>query len=374
MRKTYLKIVRLVTFLFLIVSPLSMEMSLADTGSISKSDAGWMIDTVPYSISPPEQDGPIKIKIDVRLLEINNISDHEQLIDFMAEMKLSWTDERNAFDPKVAGVDEKTYTGNFQFDELSTSWYPQVVLLNEKEVNEFGASIVKVKPDGFTTLIKEVSTSARTPMDLRPYPFDSQKILITFAIFGYATDRMVFETDTFLTELSKSDLTVPDLTVPEWTLTNLQSFIGEMKAPLLGRDKTTSTFTLEVDVKRKSVFVTRTIIIPVILIVLLGFSVFWLALKSIQDRLNVSFIGILTITAYQLVIGDLLPHVSYFTLVHELLNISLIMVCLTVAINIFMGYPDKKSSTAVNLNYICRWAFPILYISSVFMLYVFKEY
>ena len=374
MRKPYLKIVCFVTFLVLIVSLLSMEMSLADTGSNTKSNAGWMVDTVPYSISPPERDGPIKIKIDVRLLEINNISDHEQLIDFTAEMKLTWTDERNAFDPNVTGVDEKTYTGDFQFDELSTSWYPQVILLNEKEFNEFGASIVKVKPDGSTTLLKEISTSARMPMDLRLYPFDSQKISIKFAIFGYEADKMVFETDTFLTGLSKLDLTVPDLTVPEWALTNLRYFVGEMQAPLLGLDKTSSTFTVEIDLKRQSVFVTRTIIVPLILIVLLSFSVFWLDLKSIQDRLNVSFIGILTITAYQLVIGDLLPHVSYFTLVHGLLNISLIMVCLTVAVNIFMCHSEEKLSTAVNLNYVAKWAFPMLYIFSIFMWYILKAY
>jgi len=76
--------VRLMTLLFLTVNLLSVEMAFAATGSITKSDAGWMVDTVPYLISPPEQGGPIKVKIAVNLLDINDISDHEQPIGFTA--------------------------------------------------------------------------------------------------------------------------------------------------------------------------------------------------------------------------------------------------------------------------------------------------
>jgi hypothetical protein len=367
MYKLYLNKVRLMTLLFLTVNLLSVEMAFAATASISKSDAGWMIDTVPYSISPPEQDGPIKVKIAVDLLDIYSISDHEQSIGFKAEMKLTWTDPRNAFDPNVAGVDIKTLTGDFQWNELSTGWYPQVVLLNEYDASDSGAILYKVKPDGSSTLFQTKNASAKVKMDLKRFPFDSQKLGIKFALFGYDTEQMVLEPEVFISDLSRTELTTP-----EWVITNLQSFIGEMKAPILGADKNTSTFTLEVDVKRKSTFVIGTIIIPLILIVLLSFAVFWLDVHSIQDRLNVSFIGVLTITAYQLVIGDSLPHVSYFTLVHWLIGISLIMVCLSIAVNVFMKQAVDNTPNILRLNYACKWAFPILYISSLIVMYVFE--
>jgi hypothetical protein len=367
MNRLHLNKVRLMTLLFLTVNLLSVQMAFAATASISKSDAGWMIDTVPYSISPPEQDGPIKVKIAVDLLDINSISDHEQSIGFKAEMKLTWTDPRNAFDPNVAGVDIKTLSGDFQFNELSTGWYPQVVLLNEYDATESGAILYKVKPDGSSTLFQTINATAKVPMNLERFPFDSQKLRIKFAIFGYDTEEMVLEPDVFLYDLSRTELTIS-----EWDVTNFQSFIGEMKAPILGADKNTSTFTLEVDVKRESKFTIGTIIIPLILIVFLSFSVFWLDVHSIQDRLNVSFIGILTITAYQLVIGDSLPHVSYFTLVHWLINISLIMVCLSIVVNVFMKHSVDNTPNILRLNNACKWVFPILYISGLIVLYVFE--
>jgi len=109
-----------------------------------------------------------------------------------------------------------------------------------------------------------------------------------------------------------------------------------------------------------------------LLIVFLSFCVFWLDVNAIQDKLNVSFIGILTITAYQLVISDILPHVAYFTLVHGLVSISLIMVSLTIAVNILMIKSVSKLPNLINFNYACRWIFPILYTFSLLALYAYR--
>ena len=343
------------------------EMCLANTGYVSKGDAGWMVDTVPYSINPPEQNGPVKIKISLDLLDINSISDHEESIGFTGALKLTWIDPRSAFDPNVAGVDEKTYSGDFQFNELSTSWYPQVVLLNENSLYETGASILKVRPDGSSTLIQTINAAAKTRMDLRLFPFDIQKLLIKFSIFGYNKEEMVLESD-----FVRVDLTSTELSLSEWKTIDFQYFVGETSAPILGINKATSTFNVEVVVKRKPVFVVRTIIIPLLLIVFLSFCVFWLDIKAIQDRLNVSFIGLLTITAYQLVISDILPHVGYFTLVHGLVSVSLIMVSLTITINILMIQSAAKLPNLINLNYACRWIFPTLYTFSLLALYAYK--
>lgn len=359
--------VRLKILLFIIVNLLSAEMCLANTSYVSKSDAGRMVNTVPYSISIPKQNGPIKIKISLVLLNINDISNHEETIGFTGELKLEWTDQRSIFDPNVAGVDEKTYSGDFQFNKFFSSWYPQVVLLNENALYETGASILKVKPDGSSTLLQTINVSAKTPMDLRLFPFDSQKLLIRFSIFGYDKEEMVLEPN-----FVGFDLTAPEFTLSEWEMIDFQYFSGEMNAPILGTNKATSTVSLEVAVKRKSLFVVTTVIIPILLIVFLSFCVFWLDIKAIQDRLNVSFIGILTITAYQLVISDILPHVAYFTLVHGLVSTSLIMVSLTIVVNIVMIQSKSKLPNALHLNYACRWIFPILYIFSLLALYAYS--
>ena len=66
----------------------------------------------------------------------------------------------------------------------------------------------------------------------------------------------------------------------------------------------------------ESFYMSRLVILPLVVIVLLSFSVFWMDRSSVGDRLGVSFIGILTGVAYQLVMSDHLPRISYVTLMH----------------------------------------------------------
>ena len=86
--------------------------------------------------------------------------------------------------------------------------------------------------------------------------------------------------------------------------------------------------------------------------------------SSLGDRISVSFVGILTAVAYQIVVGDLLPHVSYITVMHSFLNFSFIIMCGTVVINLVVGACDRngKSELGDLIDRRCRWIFPVAYL------------
>ena len=133
--------------------------------------------------------------------------------------------------------------------------------------------------------------------------------------------------------------------------------------PHTARDGDSSALVLGVDVNRRPFFILRRVVIPLGVIALLSFSVFWMDRSSIGDRLNVSFIGILTGVAYNLVISDDLPSISYFTLVHGFLNLSFLMMCGTVVINLVVSDRDRRGKVKAGdlLDRRCRWAFPLVY-------------
>ena len=81
------------------------------------------------------------------------------------------------------------------------------------------------------------------------------------------------------------------------------------------------------------------------------------------DRINVSFIGILTAVAYQNLIGEILPHMSYFTLMNGFVNLSFFIMCATVAVNLVVGAYDKHGMSTVGdlIDHRCRWIFPLVY-------------
>ena len=107
----------------------------------------------------------------------------------------------------------------------------------------------------------------------------------------------------------------------------------------------------------------RLVVVPLALIVMLSWSVFWMERSSLGDRISISFIGILTAVAYQIVVSEIQPHISYMTLMHGFLNLSLLIMCATVVINLVVGALDRqgKSAAGDRVDRGCRWIFPLTY-------------
>ena len=343
---------------------LLVQTSILSAERYDRADAGWMIDTVPYLISPPIQDQPIEVSVALNLFDLSEIDDSASTFSFTGLLKLSWMDPRNAFDPNVAGVEEKTYSGDFQFNELSTSWYPQLSLLNEAEHYEENAILVKIQPDGTTTIFRSINASAKTHMDLTYYPFDNQSFQLIFGAFGYDTDKIILVAEDI--HFSPSELTEK---TAEYSFNGFAYSTGTLNAGILGSDKLSSTFIVGIDLNRKPGFALRTVILPMLLITCLTFSIFWFDIKSVQDRINVSLIGLLTITAYQLVVSDFLPHVAYFTLMQGIVIISLITISISIVISMYMNLMIDAKPKLEKLNQACKVVFPFSYFISLFSMY-----
>lgn len=104
--------------------------------------------------------------------------------------------------------------------------------------------------------------------------------------------------------------------------------------------------------------------IPLALIAALSWSVFWMERSSLGDRINVSFVGLLTAVAFQIVVGDLLPHMSYITLLNGFVNLSLFIMAATVVVNLVVAGYDKKQQPHIGdrIDFRCRWLFPTIYV------------
>src|SRR5262245_28345652 len=82
-------------------------------------------------LAPPTEAGGVVVRARFVLRDINEINDGSETFEFRGVLTLKWHDRRQAFDPAIVGVHEKVFQGNYQVNELSTGWYPQVVLANE---------------------------------------------------------------------------------------------------------------------------------------------------------------------------------------------------------------------------------------------------
>ncbi len=319
-----------------------------------------------FDLGSPDPEGTVKVQAYFELQDINEINDEVDTFEFTGVLTLKWLDPREAFDPAQVGVNEKVFQGAYQFNEIATGWYPQFVLVNESGLFEISGVTLRIGPDGSSTLMQTINATAEVNLDLRKFPFDTQRLEAVFQTIGFNKEEVLLQVES---DISPRDMILP---VPQWDVLEVDSFVIERTTPYLGKGAVSSAFVVGIDVERRPFYVIRLVVIPLIVIVLLSFSVFWMDRSSLGDRLNVSFIGILTGVAYLLVTSDHLPNISYFTLIHGFLNLSYLTMCATVVINLVVGALDKRGNTEPGdrVDRICRWAFPLVYFVLLIVMFV----
>ena len=298
------------------------------------------------------------VRVAFHLQDINAIDDEAETFQFTGVLTLTWQDNRQAFDPNQEQVAEKIYQGSYQFNELSPAWYPQVVLANESGLYEKHGTLLRVRPDGTSTLIETVNAVAETNLDMRRYPFDTQRLDAVFEVLGFDRSEVVLEAQAVPDTVSSQEIRIS-----QWEFAGLHVSSGEQSAPYIGEGGTSSTFVVSMDVERQPFFTLRLIVLPLVLIVMLSWSVFWMDRSSLGERISVSFIGILTAVAYQMVVSEILPQISYVTLLNAILNFSFFVMCAAVVINIIVGELDKRGNIQAGdlIDYRCRRIFPLVY-------------
>ena len=312
----------------------------------------------PFVTGPPEQAGSVVVRASFHLRDINDIDDEAETFEFGGVLKLTWHDERQAFDPAEAGVSEKVYLGAFQFYEVFDGWFPQVILVNESGLYEKHGVVLRVRSDGTLTLVEALDAVAEAELSLRRYPFDRQRLEAIFEVLGFDESEVVLRSEADAVRVS-DDL----IRMPQWAFGGVRTSTRDRRAPYAGQLGVASAFVVSMDVERESFFMVRLVIVPLMLIVMLSWSVFWMDRSSLGDRINVSFIGILTAVAYQIVVSEILPHISYLTFMNGFLNLSLIIMCASAVINPVVAAHDRRGRVEAGdlLDRRCRWIFPITY-------------
>ena len=323
-----------------------------------------------FPSSPPQVKGPLEVTVSFDLRDIDHIDDEAETFEFTGVIKLSWLDPRKAFNPATEGAEEKIYQGDFQFNEVYSGWFPQLILVNQSGLYEKHGVLLRVRSDGSLSLYETVNAVGKIDLDLRRYPVDQQRLKAVFHVLGFESNEIALRLEP---DYNDGDLKIDEtIQLPQWQLMGIESSIGTRNTPLIGKGATTSTFTVSIDVQRSYFFILRLVILPLIIIVMLSWSVFWMDKSSLGDRIGVSFIGILTAVTYQVILSEILPRISYFTLINDgFLAVSFFIMSMTVIINLRVGYLDRHgmSEFGDKLDHRCKWMFPMIYFGTLLVIF-----
>lgn len=362
MKISYSKICLIVSVLLAIIT-LNASNVIADSqkevsdtaGTVQQNSSSWML-------APIDRE-PLVIDAAFKLHAINNINDKDEAFEFIGVLILKWKDSRLAFDPSKEQLSEKIYQGDYQINQVFNGWSPQPVLLNQSGMYQINAQTIRIQPDGSVTFSQMINAIAEVKLSMRRLPFDSQKLEAVFSIFDFENSKVALRTSSdTLNNLDK------EISIDQWHLKDIKFSIRE---PLFSESAmaNSSLFVVTLDVHRDSFFLLRLVILPLAFIVMLVWSVFWIDRASMGDRINICFVGILTAVAYQIVLGDRLPQISYMTFINAFLNISFVMMSATVVINLIIGSLDKAGNVARAdiIEQRSRWILPLTYLGLVLL-------
>ena len=342
--------------------------------ALSITSVAIAADEGPFLLGPPAQDGPVVVEVGFHLSDVNDVDEEDQQIEIEGILTMSWQDDRLVFDPAESGVQEKVFQGNYQFSEIATGWWPQLVLANESGGYERQGMVLRNGFDGSMTYVEEMNATVEIPMSLHRFPFDREEFEIIFEVLGFNKDEVLLEADSQTTGSEASGVSIS-----EWRLEEIRVATREYD-PVYGdgQQGMLSAFVMTLDMARRPGFMLRVVVIPLMLLVALSWSVFWMDRESLGDRMDISFIGILTVVAYQIMVSGFLPRISYPTLMSAFLYISFLTMCAAVVVNLVVGRFDRtgRHVQGDRIDGTCRWAFPLSYVAALLLAtgYFFLRY
>jgi hypothetical protein len=316
--------------------------------------------------NPPAS--PTRVQCAIIILEVTDVDDVNESFEAEIALIAGWNDPRLAFDPETEGTTSKLFQGEFQFNEVYKGWWPQLIILNQIGRGETKGLRLEVLPNGDVRYREQRSARLETPMALQAYPFDTQRLRASVVPFGNTIDQVVLEVDERFTDTTDDRVRRgSDVNVAGWSLRHLDMAMDETVILVGHGESRFSRLVATIHLQRRSWQLVWQMLFPLIVIVSMVWSIFWVDPEQLADRLNVAFIGVLTIVAYQFVVLDDMPRMSYLTFTDTLLLVSFLTMSATIPQSLVMNRLARRGheQQARRIDRICRWAFPLAYLAMV---------
>ncbi len=326
-----------------------------------------------YIADIPTSEGPLEVRMGFTLSNITDVNEKDETIDIDGAIFLKWKDERLAYEPGSVGypddhqledyslVARKVFQGDFAVKETFFGWRPHLIIQNGIGDRIKTAISLGIWPDGTVLYSETFHATVETPMDLRLFPFDRQELQIHVLTLVYGSNQLILVPDDNLSISWEHKIGIA-----QWKNEGF-SYAGntiEMES-MSGEIRSKSEIVASIHINRMPQHFLLSIILPLVILVCLSWIVFWMDEEATSDRINVSFIGILSVVAYYFVIQDSIPSISYITLIDCFIIVTFFSLAATVIISIVVDKLNKSGREQMgdNIDRISRWAFPSLYFS-----------
>lgn len=206
------------------------------------------------------------------------------------------------------------------------------------------------------------------------FPFDEIEVFLNFEYPSLSTDELIDNYDQLfadfygenpISQLEWNKKVISELSgLHEFNLSS--HYIYEEPFSFLNGDQY-ANITYEFSFKRNFNYYVLKIMIPVIFLVFLSFSVFWIRNNEIEAKLNVSIVCLLALIAYNFAVNADIPKLNSLTILDSFILISYLFSGLATFVTIYSYYDYRRDKLSGEFNPIdlkLRVLAPLSYILS----------
>ena len=203
-------------------------------------------------------------------------------------------------------------------------------------------------------------------MKLDRFPFDEQRLTYNFKV----ENEIGFITEVFHNSSEVIETNLTNLKNDEWNIKDGWNGYGhyyltefDIRLPLLS---------VHFDIERKSNYFFFKIMLPIIFLLIVAWSTFWINPKELESRVTVSIVCLLSLIAYNFVIDNDLPKLGYLTFMDKFVLTTYIFAGIPTLQTILCRHfvDHNKLETAKRIDKECKIYIPLSFFLALLFLVI----
>jgi len=330
-----------------------------------------------------EDQEPFITNIDLLIEDIHHINGKD--LDFDASFSL-WIDWK---DPRLTKLfkEKNLYTGkgkpywlcDYEPDALWGSQKrildPGIEFFNRKDKPDFQSGLVDwvdLFSDGtIETRLRDSAKFKSNTFDFRRFPFDAQ--VLSFELWSeFPSTMFSLEASPIMKRYKETlyNFTGEEgIVIPGWNLMEVEyetyEYVEDDGFPYKG-------FILYMEVKRESAYYLYKVIIPIIFILSISWSVFWIRGDELEAKANITIVCLLALIAYNFIIDEDLPKLAYLTFLDSFILLSYFYTGIATILCVSSFLRKRKTGQEISrIDNLAQWIGPLSYFGILFSLLVY---
>ncbi|MFK5923459.1 MAG: hypothetical protein QM496_14875 [Verrucomicrobiota bacterium] len=303
---------------------------------------------VDLTLRPDSKGGKTEVEVAIKVLDVAEIDGAKQSFTANVVVLARWQDDR------LKGGAE------FRAMDMSDVWDPVLQITNQQRLVKTFPDRVTVAADGSVEWVQRFWGSFSQPLDLHDFPLDKHTFVIQLVSAQSDHKNIILKQSSnsrFRSGLAKK------LSLPDWEITGWE--VDASPLELLEGGNSLPGMAFEFHAKRYIGYYLVKVLLPLLMIVMMSWIVFWIHPSEAGSQISVSITSMLTLIAYRFALGAMLPKVSYITRMDGFILFATIMVFIALmeAVTTSRLVKVGKEEMALKMDRICRILFPGTFIA-----------